>query len=258
MPESRRRIVGVGLKMYMGHRQSDEWMRSVADIAASHPGVAGGSVELFVLPSFVALVGARRIFEETAVGVGAQDLCTDDIGAFTGEVSGSELAEIGCSYVEVGHAERRNILGETDEVISRKTLAAFRNSLTPVLCVGEETESDPQSAAAACVAQLTSSLEASRERGVVGPVVLAYEPQWAIGAPRPADPEYIRSVCGRLRSALDEDPALAGSALIYGGSAGPGMLAALAGAVDGLFLGRSAHDPEALRAVLDEVAAFAP
>lgn len=253
MPDTPRHIVGVGLKMYMGHRQAIDWMIRIADIAREHPALTSGSVGLFALPSFVALVEANRIFADTPVQVGAQDLFWDDVGAFTGEVSGAELAEVGCSFVEVGHAERRTIFGETDEMISAKTAAAYRSGLVPVLCLGESPERDPRSAAEECIRQLDTSLVTSRESGITSNLVLAYEPQWAIGAARPAGPKHIREVSLRLRDALAADDRLTGSNLIYGGSAGPGMLEQLEGVVDGLFLGRSSHNPDAVKAVLDEM-----
>lgn len=258
MPDTPRYVVGVGLKMYMGHRQALSWMRRVADIARTHPALASGNVTLFALPSFIALVEATQIFEGSGVKVGAQDLFSDDIGPFTGEVSGSELAEIGCTFVEVGHAERRNILGESDSLVSSKTAAAFRNGLTPVVCIGEKLEQHPADAAAECIRQLDATLVASRASGLIGSLILAYEPQWAIGGPRPAGPVHIGEVSDRLRAALADDHRLSGSSLIYGGSAGPGMLGQLNGKVDGLFLGRSAHDTKALKTVLDEVWVLMP
>jgi triosephosphate isomerase len=101
------------------------------------PVLADGTTGLAVLPSFPALTEALRIFGGTSVHVGAQDLFWDDRGPFTGEVGGAELREIGCRFVEVGHAERRHIMGETDSVVARKVAAALRNDLVPILCVGE-------------------------------------------------------------------------------------------------------------------------
>jgi triosephosphate isomerase len=253
MPDAPRYTIGVGLKMYMGHRAAIDWMGRVADIARAHPALTSGTTTLFALPSFVALVEATQIFADTGVKVGAQDLFWDDMGPFTGEVSGTELAEIGCLFAEVGHAERRNIFGENDEIVSAKTAAAYRNGLTPVLCVGEDNEQDPADAAAECIRQLDASLAASRATGVTRNLILAYEPKWAIGAPQPAGSGYIRVVGELLRAAVAADGRLSGSSFIYGGSAGPGMLEQLGGTVDGLFLGRSSHDTDALERVLDEV-----
>lgn len=248
--------IGVSLKMYFGHRESLHWLRQVAGIASAHPAVTGGLVDLFVVPSFPALVPAVDLLTGTNARVGAQDLFWEDAGAYTGEVGGAELAELGCSLVELGHAERRRIFGETDEIVARKTLAAYRNGLTPLLCIGEPDQQDPDAAADECVRQLESALAAAREAGLAAPLLAAYEPQWAIGAAEPASAEYVAAVASRLHQVLSADDALAGSKVIYGGSAGPGLLSRLGGSVDGLFLGRFAHDPAALDAILDEALAL--
>lgn len=250
-------IVGAGLKMYLGHRETLDWLGAVARVAEGHVGLRRGTVELFVLPTFPPLVPAVHMLSRLNVGVGAQDLSWADRGPFTGEVSGAELAELGCSFVEVGHIERRTHLGETDEMVSKKTAAAFRNRLTPVICVGESQPQAPDDAAEECARQLEAILTDSRRSGCTGPAVVAYEPHWAVGAATAASPDYIRVVCARLQSELQTDDALAASRVIYGGSAGTGLLADLAGAVHGLFLGRAAHDPAVLRAVLDEAVTVA-
>ena len=243
--------IGVSLKMYFGHARALEWIDAVASIARSHPSIVDGSVELFVIPSFVAIPASVTRLEGTRVVVGAQDLATDDAGAFTGEVSGTELFEVGARVVEVGHAERRSLFGETDEIVAAKAAAALRNGLAPVLCIGEPVKTDPVDAARSCLTQLESALEGAAP----GKVIVAYEPVWAIGAPAPAEPDYIRAVCSELRAAVADWTGRDGSVVIYGGSAGPGLLSALGDDVDGLFLGRFAHDPAALRAVIDEAAA---
>ncbi|WP_205789205.1 triose-phosphate isomerase, partial [Microbacterium sp. CPCC 204701] len=119
--------------------------------------------------------------------------------------------------------------------------------------IGETERMDATDAAAATVAQLQADLHGAP----AGPVLAAYEPVWAIGAPVPAPTPHIATVTRALTEALAADPARGGSVVIYGGSAGPGLLTSLGGAVDGLFLGRFAHDPEALIAVLDEASALA-
>jgi len=250
-----RRIVGVGLKMYLDHPRTLEWIREVREIALVHPAILSGDVALFVLPTFPALVEAREILSDTSVFFGAQDLAWADAGPYTGEVSGIQLRQIGCSLVEVGHAERRTHFGEDDNIVARKLEAAQRNGLVPVLCVGEYERTSSSQAGAFCVEQLESTVATCLESGMGGPMIVAYEPVWAIGAPAPAPIDYIREVIGHLRHALDVYPQLAGSRLIYGGSAGAGLLPSLTPAVDGLFLGRSTHDTTVLKTILDEAAA---
>jgi triosephosphate isomerase len=236
--------IGISLKMYFGRARTAQWCRAVAGIARSHPAVTDDLARLVVLPSYPYLVEAGVLFAATPVRIGAQDLCWEDEGAFTGEVSGAQLRELGCDYVEIGHAERRRIFGEDDEMIAAKTAAALRNDITPLLCVGEKRRSSVESAVAECVAQLDSAMSMA-----TGPVVVAYEPVWAIGAAEPAPHPYIAAVCTALRGHLTG----AGSRVIYGGSAKPGLLTQLNGGVDGLFLGRFAHDPAAVATILDEV-----
>ena len=116
------------------------------------------------------------------------------------------------------------------------------------MCIGESEQLPPEQAATIAAAQLEASLAGAPE----GSVIVAYEPVWAIGAPEPAGEEHVRIVAQALREVLQARP---GSAVIYGGAAKPGLLTRLAGAVDGVFLGRFAHDPDALMQVIDEAAA---
>lgn len=245
--------VGVSLKTYFGHEQARAWFADVAARAGAHPAVADGSVRFFVIPTYLQIPAALEAFAGTRVMVGAQDVSEFAPGAYTGEVPAAELAEVGVQVAEVGHAERRRLFDETDTVTAAKAAAALGHGITPVLCIGEAERLGAPAAALANVEQLTANLA-----GVpAGPVVVAYEPVWAIGADEPAPDEHIATVTQALRAALDADPARAGSVVIYGGSAGPGLLTRLGDSVDGLFLGRFAHDPAALVAVLDEASALA-
>ncbi|MBW9119755.1 triosephosphate isomerase [Microbacterium trichothecenolyticum] len=245
--------VGVSLKTYFGHERARTWFADVAQRAASHPAVAGGSVRFFVIPTYLQIPAALDAFGGTPVLVGAQDVSEFAPGAYTGEVTADELAEVGVQVAEIGHAERRRLFDETDTVTAAKAAAALAHGITPVLCIGEAVRLGAPAAALANVEQLATNLD-----GVpVGPVIVAYEPVWAIGAAEPAPDDHIATVTRALRAAVDADPARAGSVVIYGGSAGPGLLARLGDSVDGLFLGRFAHDPDALVAVWDEASVLA-
>lgn len=245
--------VGVSLKMYFGHADARRWFERVAELAATYPAVVDGRVECFVIPTYVQLLPAIEAFRGTRVVVGAQDVATEDAGAYTGEVSAVELAEVGVRLAEVGHAERRRLFGETEAVVAAKAAAALRNGLTPVLCLGEADRLEATDAATEVVRQLHAALDGAP----AGRVIVAYEPVWAIGAPEPAPAEHITIVARALRDAVDALDGRDDSTVIYGGSAGPGLLTRLGEAVDGLFLGRFAHDPAALADVLDEAAALA-
>ena len=176
----------------------------------------------------------------------------------TGEVSAGMLVELGVSLVEVGHAERRLLFGEDGAVVARKLSAVRKAGITPLLCLGEHRRGAPDDAALFCAEQVRSALgehvDGDAER--LSSVLLAYEPLWAIGAPAPADPAYVDRVVAVLRTLLVERFGT-DTGIVYGGSAGPGLLPRLA-SVDGLFLGRLAQDPANLGSVLDEALAAGP
>lgn len=244
-------LLGVSLKTYFGHQETMEWCQKLATLTRSHPAFSEGLVECFVLPSSPFLSEVANLLRETPIGVGAQDLSPQDPGAFTGGVSGESLKEIGCKYVEIGHAERRIHFGETDDSIAKKMAAACRNKLTPVLCVGEETKQDSRLAADLCIKQIENAT--SMVEGFVEELIVAYEPVWAIGAEAPASPDHINLVCGHISKYLEGSLNIRNARVIYGGSAGPGLLSKLEGNVAGLFLGRFAHEFTNLKKILDEV-----
>lgn len=242
-------LLGVSLKMYFGHHETLNWSRKIVQLADQHPAVTSGAARLFVLPAFPAIVPVAGILARSGVDVGAQDIATEDVGAYTGEVSGPYLKEIGCRYAEVGHAERRRLYGEGDTVVAAKTAAALRNGLTPVLCVGELDPVEPEEAARRTRRGRAPAVRHARQ-----------------GRPRVRTPVGHRRARARLRRAhhhgvrgagggLNSRSQHAGSTVIYGGSAGPGLLSRLGGSVGGLFLGRFAHDPAAVGRILDEIEA---
>jgi triosephosphate isomerase len=161
------------------------------------------------------------------------------------------LRELGCRYVAIGHAERRDLFGETDQVVAEKLAAALRNDLIPVLCVGEKSEISAEEAAEMCIKQIEAagSITDSKELNIV----VAYEPVWAIGAEAPAPESHILKVGSQITKFLASSERFKNSRVIYGGSAGPGLLTRLHGDLSGLFLGRFAHDTDNLVKVLNEV-----
>lgn len=248
----RPRLIGVSLKMYFDVQRTLAWTTEVADIARRHPGLVDGTLSLLVLPSLPALAQAAGVFAGIPAQLGAQDLFWEDRGAFTGAVSGVDLAQIGCRYVEVGHAERRGLFNEDEEIVRLKTAAAVRNGLIPLLCVGDQTQRSPESASAECLAQLDSALGQFEHCANPVPLAVAYEPVWAIGQTQAASAAHVIAVSQAIREWLADRPMFEAASLVYGGSAGPGTLGELGDAVDGLFLGRFAHDPQALSTILDE------
>lgn len=235
--------IGISTKMYLGYSESKVWLGAVAALAKACEALQTGQVELFVAPTFPVLETTLDLTRGTPVQVAAQNASDQDAGALTGEVSPAFLAEMGVGLVEIGHAERRRHFGEDDGLVAAKVAAAQRNGLRPLLCVGEHVRVAPREAARASLDQVAAARISPH-----GPApVIAYEPVWAIGAPEPADPDYVRAVADELRQELGTGPTL-----LYGGSAGPGLLPRLYPSVDGLFLGRFAHDPRNIALILEE------
>jgi triosephosphate isomerase len=231
--------------MYLGYSASLAWLTGIRGEVESRP-LLRGRVQIFVVPSFPVLESARRILDGTGVLLGSQN-CAAEAGAFTGEVSAGLLAELGVDLVEIGHAERRRLFGETDAIVRTKVGAVRAAGLTPLLCIGENDQGSVGGAVDQCIAQVESALGGATP---VSEILLAYEPVWAIGAAEPAPPDYVNQVVAELRSTL-ADVLGRPAGMIYGGSARPGLLPQLQ-FLDGLFLGRFAHDPANFGVVLDE------
>ena len=245
-------IVGISHKAYFGYQQTQQWCEAVAT-ALRQPALASAPVELFTFPAMPTLPVALRAFADTRMATGAQNVCEAPAGAWTGETSASLLQEMGCRYVEIGHAERRRHFGETVAVINRKIDMAFANGLTPVICIGEEQRMSASEAAAFALEQ-AQALLAHRPLPLAS-LIFAWEPQWAIGAAEPASDNFIRYVCRTLRDALHQRFGQQ-CRVIYGGSAGPGLLTRLWPDADGIFLGRFSHQPQAVATILDEALAL--
>jgi triosephosphate isomerase len=253
-PVGGRILVGVSTKMYLGYRDSLDWLELLRHEVDTRPALRGGRVVPFVIPSFPVLPAAARLVAGSPLLLGAQNCGWAD-GPWTGEVSPSMLAELGVRLVEIGHAERRAHFGENDAVVALKVRAADDAGLTPLLCVGEKTgdqtsKTGDQTAGAAAFVYRQIDAAVAGDWGLAARLVIAYEPVWAIGAAEPAGAEYVSAVVKQLRSHL-ANHGLRELPVIYGGSAKPGLLPKLDG-VSGLFLGRFAHDAANFGKVLDE------
>jgi len=185
--------------------------------------------EVAVFPPFTDLRSVQTLISADKLDLrfGAQDLSVHDSGAYTGEISGAFLKALECRYVLVGHSERRQYHGETDEVCAAKVVAALRHGLVPVLCVGETAEDlELHGAAAVPVAQLRAVLDtlsgASHASTVLSTgLVVAYEPVWAIGSGQAATSEQAQSVSAALRETIREvlgDDVADATRILYGGS----------------------------------------
>ena len=171
-------------------------------------------------PPFVYLQEVGRLLKDTDVSLGAQSLCAEAQGAFTGEVSGAMLKDVGCSYVLVGHSERRQIYSESDALVARKFVAAQSQGLVPVLCVGETLEDREGERTAQVVARQLDAVLAVTGAGAFGSAVIAYEPVWAIGTGRNASPQQAQDVHAMIRARVAAlDATIGGSVrILYGGS----------------------------------------
>ena len=180
-------------------------------------------VDVAVLPPFTSLRSVQTLVEgdRLRIAYGAQDLSPHDKGAYTGDVSGPMLAKLGCDYVLAGHSERRQYHHEDDTLVNAKVKAAFRNEITPVLCVGETLEVRQQGRQVdLCVAQVTHGLDGLAAEQVAS-MVIAYEPIWAIGTGEVASPQDAQEACGAIRdcvSAVHGHETAVSLRILYGGS----------------------------------------
>lgn len=247
-------LLFASLKTYFGYAQTQRWIRKVSRIVGEARSSTTVRFEVAVFPEVAAMSGVAPLFAASGIVLGSQDVAPNASGPQTGEVSARVLAEIGATYVEIGHAERRLAFGETEDIVAHKLLNAVEHGLVPLVCVGEQ-QSAGAAAAEICVAQLESAL--SLLDGRKTRVVVAYEPVYAIGAKISAPLDHVVEVIAVIREYADSHPAVSSARLIYGGSAGPDTVPALRSTVDGLFLGRFVHDPHELRRVIDAYAAAA-
>ena len=219
-PPGRKLLIAGNWKMNLNHLEA---IALVQKIAFTLPDKYYAKVEVALIPPFTDLRSVQTLVDGDKLGVvyGAQDLSPNDSGAYTGDISGTMLAKLGCTYVLVGHSERREYHAESDELLASKVAAAYRNGIVPILCVGEGLEiREAGHQVEHSVAQLLAALESVTPEQAAS-IVLAYEPVWAIGTGRVATPADAQEVCGALRAALAEKygaDTAGGVRILYGGS----------------------------------------
>jgi len=176
--------------------------------------------DIVVCPPFVYLWEVARLLKASSIGLGAQSVCAEQVGAFTGESSAAMLKDVGCKYVIVGHSERRAIYKEDDALVARKFLAAQSQGLIPILCVGETLEERERGQTMQVVSrQLTAVLDLAGVAALRA-AVIAYEPVWAIGTGKNATPQQAQEVHAHIRTAVAaRDAKIAADVrILYGGS----------------------------------------
>jgi triosephosphate isomerase len=218
------------------------------------PRIAATQCDVVICPSFLALSEVVERRRGTAVKVAAQNMHEEEGGAFTGEVSAPMLVELDVEAVILGHSERRQLFGESDEALARKVPAALAAGLEPILCVGEsEAARDGGETEAVLERQLQADL-ANVESTELERVVIAYEPIWAIGTGRTATPEQAQEVCAFIRDVLRmRGAAVDALRILYGGSMKPANAAELLSKpdVDGGLVGGASLDPAEFAAIVE-------
>lgn len=185
--------------------------------------------DVVVCAPYVYIPAVVSAATSSAVKVGAQDVSEQDKGAFTGEVSGEMIKDVGCDYVIIGHSERRSLYGETDEISAQKFVAAQRHGLTPIFCIGELLEErENGTTEAVCERQLDAVINSAGVEAMEN-AVIAYEPVWAIGTGKVATPEQAQAVHAFIRGKLSNLNASVAEKvqILYGGSMNPGNVADL-------------------------------
>ena len=211
----RRPIVVGNWKM---HGSRAENARLIEELGVHYP--PNPAADCVVCPPLVYLQEVGRLLRDTAIRLGAQDVCADSQGAFTGEVSAAMLKDVGCDYTIVGHSERRLLYRESDQLVARKFASAHSKALIPILCVGEQlSEREAGRTAEVVSRQLDVVLELCGAE-TLGHAVVAYEPVWAIGTGRNASPEQAQEVHALIRARIAaRDARIAGATrILYGGS----------------------------------------
>lgn len=192
-------------------------------------GMGAVNAEVVVCPPFVYIPMVADSIADSGVKLGAQNMCDQDAGAFTGEVSGPMLKDMGCEYVIIGHSERRAMYGETDEVTAIKYGAVLKNGLKPIFCIGETLEERENGITEEVVGRQIDAILKSDGVASLANAVLAYEPVWAIGTGKTATPEQAQEVHAFIRSKIAaQDATVAeGLRILYGGSMNPSNAAEL-------------------------------
>jgi triosephosphate isomerase len=235
----RRYLIAGNWKM---NTNRSEAVRLARNVAAQASGLDGKRIELALCPPFVYLDAVAAAIKDGPVALGAQNMCFEPNGAFTGEISSAMLVDLGCRYAILGHSERRHILGETDELINKKVHAALAAGLTPIVCVGELLQEREAGQTEAVIRRQFDGSLAGVSAAAMAGLVIAYEPVWAIGTGKVATPQQAEAVHADLRNLVagryNRDVAAA-VRIQYGGSVKPENAAELLAQpnIDGALVG---------------------
>ncbi|MFV0316830.1 MAG: triose-phosphate isomerase [Microthrixaceae bacterium] len=254
MADSRKPIISGNWKMHHNHFEAIQTVQKLHYRLESDDYDA---VEVTVHPPFTDLRSIQTLIEsdKMKIGLGAQNCHWEEKGAFTGEVAPAMLAKLDVDYVIVGHSERRELFGETDDVVNLKLKAVIANSMTPILCCGETLDERQQAMAEAKVEGQVREGLAGLSAEMVSALVIAYEPIWAIGTGETATADDAQAMCAKVRQVVREvhgDTAADALRVQYGGSVKPGNIVELMSQpdIDGALVGGAALDADSFAAIV--------
>jgi triosephosphate isomerase len=238
-------------KMYKTAQETRAFFEKFAPLVAATEGR-----DIVICPTFPNLPAAVGATAGTRIGIGAQNLFSKNEGAYTGEVSGPMLAAVGVKWVIIGHSERRQYFGETDETVLKKTVAALVAGLNPIVCVGERLEERESGNTEAVLGKQFADGIAKLTPEQFAKIVIAYEPVWAIGTGKTATPEIASDAHSFIRSQAEAafGAAAAGSLrILYGGSVKPDNTKTLMAQedIDGALVGGASLTPESFAAIVN-------
>ena len=246
----RRRVIVGNWKMYKTIAETRTFFSAFA------PLVAGAKqCDMVIAPPFTSITAAVECTKGTKIGISGQNVFWEKEGAFTGEISPAMLVEAGCRYVIIGHSERRQFFGETDESVAKKTKAVVSFGLTPIVCVGETlAHREAGQTEKICQTQFSGGLSALTPEEF-SRILIAYEPVWAIGTGKTATPEIAAAAHRFLRQCAAErfSPAQASTLrILYGGSVKPDNIQGLMAQeeLDGALVGGASLDPKSFAAIV--------
>lgn len=253
---SKKLFFGSNLKMYKNIKDTVSYLQDLESLTKD---ISRDEIELFIIPSYTTLDSASKAIDQKNIRLGAQNMCWEEQGQFTGEISPLMLQEVGTDIVMIGHSERRHVLGETDEEENKKVLCALNHNFTTLLCVGETGEQKDYGISEEVIRiQLKKGLYGVTEKQTEK-LWIAYEPVWAIGVNgKPATKEYAEQIHIVIRETLVElfgEEAGNEIPVLYGGSVNPENAVGLSKMehIDGLFIGRSAWQADNFNKIIRDV-----
>ncbi|HET9840074.1 MAG TPA: triose-phosphate isomerase [Candidatus Angelobacter sp.] len=240
----RKKLIAANWKMYKTAEQAEAFVSSFLPLVWEHK-----RDDIVLCPSFLAIPAVVEAVRGSGIGVGAQDMFWEKEGAYTGEVSAHMLAATGCTHVIIGHSERRQYFGETDDTVNRKLRAALRAGLQPIVCAGEVLAEREAGVTEDVLRRQCSIAFREISSAEAAPIIIAYEPVWAIGTGKTATPELAAEAHRTIRFEAGQafgDAVATRMRILYGGSVKPENAHALMSQpeIDGALVGGASLDPK--------------